>query len=43
MLVNENGERVLDTLVAPQVTDVAIKGGMKQALLKYAELKAESY
>jgi len=29
--------------VAPQVTDVAIKGGMKQALLKYAELKAESY
>jgi hypothetical protein len=43
VLVNENGERVLDTLVAPQVTDVAIKGGMKQALLKYAELKAESY
>jgi len=43
VLVNECGERVLDTLVAPQVTDVAIKGGMKQALLKYAELKAESY
>lgn len=43
MLVNEKCERVIDTLVAPQVEDVACKGGMKQALLKYAELKAESY
>lgn len=43
VLVNEQGERVLDTLVAPQVTNVSCKGGMKQALLKYAELKAESY
>lgn len=34
---------MLDTLVAPQVKDVACKGGNKQALLKYAELKAESY
>lgn len=42
-LINEQGERVLDTLVAPQVADVAIKGGTKQALLKYAELKAEKY
>lgn len=42
-LVNEEGERVLDTLVAPQVKDVSVKGGTKQALLKYAELKAESY
>jgi len=42
-LVNEQGERVLDTLVKPQVAEVAVKGGTKQALMKYAELKAESY
>lgn len=41
MLVNEQGERVLDTLVAPQVSDVACKGGTKTALLNYAQLKAE--
>jgi hypothetical protein len=41
VLVNEQGERVLDTLVAPQVSDVACKGGTKTALLNYAQLKAE--
>jgi hypothetical protein len=29
VLVNEQGERVIDTLVAPQVSDVACKGGQK--------------
>ena len=42
-LVNEQGERILDTLVQPQVPDVPCKGGSKQALLKYATLKAEKY
>ena len=42
VLVNERGERVLDTLVAPQVKNVSVKGA-RLALLKYAELKAESY
>ena len=35
-VVNELGERCIDTLVAPQVADVPCKGGTKQALLKYA-------
>ncbi len=30
-------------MVAPQQKDVACKGGVKQALFKYAELKAESF
>ena len=35
-VVNEHGQRCIDTLVAPQVADVPCKGGTKQALLKYA-------
>jgi hypothetical protein len=29
VLVNERGERILDTLIAPQIQDVAIKAGLK--------------
>jgi len=43
VIVNERGERVLDTLVAPQTKDVNVKGGKKAALFKFAELKAEKY
>jgi hypothetical protein len=42
VLVNEKGERVLDTLIAPQTKNVPVKGGQKLALFKYAEAKAES-
>jgi hypothetical protein len=43
VIVNERGERVLDTLVAPQTKDVNVKGGKKAVLFKFAELKAEKY
>ncbi len=43
VIVNERGERVLDTLVAPQTKDVPVKGGTKAALFKFSELKAEKY
>lgn len=29
VLVNEQGERVLDTLILPQIEDVALKAGLK--------------
>jgi hypothetical protein len=29
VLVNELGERVLDTLILPQIEDVALKAGLK--------------
>ena len=43
VIVNEDGERVLDTLVAPQTKDVAVKGGHRQAVFKFAEAKAETF
>lgn len=34
VLVNERGERILDTLVAPQKEEVALKAGLKSQLFK---------
>lgn len=42
VIVNERGERLLDTLVAPQEKNVPVKGGTKMALFKYSEARAES-
>lgn len=41
VLVNELGERLLDTLVSPQSPNVSVKGGTKLALHRYAEARAE--
>jgi len=42
VLVNERGERVLDTLVKPQFKDIAMKGGLRQDLHRIAKAKGES-
>lgn len=42
VLVNEKGQRVLDTLIKPQYQDLALKGGMRQDLHRISKAKAET-
>ena len=42
VLVNEKGERVLDTLIRPQYQELSLKGGLRQDLNRIAKAKAES-
>lgn len=39
VLVNEQGERILDTLILPQIEDVALKAGLKNQLFKLSKEK----
>ena len=41
VIVNDKGQRVLDTLVKPQTTEIALKPGVKTQMLKLSELRAE--
>lgn len=41
-MVNEKGQRVLDTLIKPQYQDLALKGGLRHDLHRIAKAKAES-
>ena len=41
VIVNDKGQRVLDTLVKPQLTDIALKPGVKSQMYKLSEMRAE--
>ena len=43
VIVNDKGQRVLDTLVKPQcdLTEIALKPGVKSQLYKLSEMRAE--
>lgn len=41
MLVNEKGQRVLDTMIKPQHPELNLKAGLRQTLNAIAEKKAE--
>ena len=42
MIVNERGERVLDTFIKPQNDELAVKSGIKSQLFKFSRAKAET-
>ena len=42
VIVNERGERVLDTFIKPQTEDLAVKQGIKSQLFKFSKVRAES-
>ena len=41
VIVNERGERVLDTFIKPQTDELAVKSGVKNQLFKFSKMRAE--
>ena len=42
VIVNEAGERVLDTFIKPQDENLAVKQGIKSQLFKFSKVRAET-
>ena len=42
VIVNEHGQRVLDTYIKPQQEDLAVKPGIKSQLFKFSKCRAET-
>lgn len=41
VIVNERGERVLDTFIKPQLDEIVVKTGIKSQLYKLSKLRGE--
>ena len=41
VIVNDKGQRILDTLVKPQTTELALKPGIKSQMFKLSQMRAE--
>ena len=42
VIVNELGQRVLDTYIKPQTEDLSVKQGIKSQLFKFSKVRGET-